>query len=267
MSTTTINLQVTQNGLLVDLASIPDLESADDVYGVKRTDSGDSVVASGTPFTHPSTGVYTYSFTDPTSPSTPEQYEYVIEYVVDGTTYNAVRLVNSASTASNILSLPVSDHYSSLSEVLRFLGDYAIEMTLEDWEQADASPVWEDIFEEVDETIDMYISQFYPRQSFLNPFLRRRATILAAHVLSQRRGNPGLYHHRMMRVYEELDMIRSGRMHVPNLTPSGDHGRPLVRNYTMQPFRLFPQRVEKFKSTGRSYPREMLAFQPYLLTY
>jgi hypothetical protein len=53
-------------------------------YGVKRNDTNAVVVADATALTKQSTGVYSYTFTDPAYGLT---YTYYVEYVYDGETY------------------------------------------------------------------------------------------------------------------------------------------------------------------------------------
>lgn len=262
MSTTTLNLTVSTNGLLSDLSSLPVLQDEGGTFGLRRIDTGEVIEASGSAFTRLALGTYQYVVTDPGPSIT---YEYVLKYVVDGTTYYSTRQAVSTNTVNNVLSIPTgSSHYSSEAEVLRLLGEYAVDAMTEDWEQADASPIWDDILEETDETIDLYIMQHYPAQSYSNVMLRRNATILAANLLCQRRNNPGLHPSRVAAVMEKLEAIRAGKFMVRGLAPIGNVG-PVVRNYVMQPIGNFPQRVETMKSTGTSYSGQRDAWMvPYL---
>lgn len=259
MSTTIINLSVYVDGLLTDLTSAV-FANAAATFGIRRIDTGASVVALNTALTHLATGTYQHSFTDPASGLS---YEYALKIVYLGTTYYYTRIIQ-AGTVSNLLTIPTSNHYSSQAEVVRYLGDAAIQLMTEDWTSDDTSPLWQDILEEVDETIDLYTTQRYPRHYFSNRFLRRKATILAIHSFSSRRGNPSLFIARANQVYSELDEIRSGRLHLPNSIPIGWTG-PVVRNYVMQPLASHPMRVETTKSTGDQYSRMDFAFEPYLL--
>lgn len=262
MSDTIINLSAYTNGLLTDLTSIA-FQSEDGTYGLKRTDTGAVVLASGATFPRIAIGTYQKTFTDPAANLT---YDYTIRIVTGGVTryYN---LISAAAPSINfVYAIPVtSTHYSSQAEVLRQLGVIAVDLMMEDWETSDASAVWSDILEEVDETIDIYITHKYPHSSFANPFLRRLGTKLACHLISGRRGNPSLYVREANLAMDKLERIRGGQLNVPNLIPIGNTG-PVVRNYRMQPI-PYPQRVEQFKSTGDSYARMQFAIDPYLLTY
>lgn len=262
--TTYINLSVSVDGLLTDLATAPTLEDAGGTYGVRRTDTGAVVVASGTSMTKLSQGTYQYSFADPATGLT---YEYSFGYTVDGTSYNAARTMPSGTSTYNTLGIPTSSHYSSEAEVMRLLGEFAIDVLTEDWSQQDSSPVWNDILDTVDEEIDMYIGQRYPSQMYSTPMLRRIATILAAHFLTQRRGNPGVYASLVARQYETLEEIRKGQRLIRGKVPLGNLA-PVVRNYIMQPIPGSPQRIEHTKSLGDNYSGERLAHPlPYLWQY
>jgi len=70
-------------GVLTDPTSIK-LSAEDGSYGVKRTDTDAVVVADNTAMNKVATGVYTYSFEDPTAGLT---YQYSVEVVYDGETY------------------------------------------------------------------------------------------------------------------------------------------------------------------------------------
>ena len=71
------------DGVLTDVTSAK-LSDPTGTYGVKRNDTDAVVVADGTAMTKQSTGVYTYTFTEPT---TDLVYTYYVEWVYDGETY------------------------------------------------------------------------------------------------------------------------------------------------------------------------------------
>lgn len=64
MSQTLLSLVSTSGGALADPVSV-ELASLDGGFGVKRTDDGSIIVASGTPMVNTETGLWTYEFTDP----------------------------------------------------------------------------------------------------------------------------------------------------------------------------------------------------------
>jgi len=263
MSTTTINLRSYVNGQSTDLTSIK-LQDGAGTYGVKRVDTGAVVVASGTSFDRLGVGVYQYVI-DPDPAAV--DYDYVIRIVTGGITYYYPRLGESDSIINHIYTIPTSSYYSSEAEVMRLLGEGATYLMTEDWEHIDKSPVWENILSYVDETIDQRVGQKYAHAELLeNPYIRRRATILAAHMLSSRRGNPSLYIRERDVIMEELDQIRSGRFHVMGAVPRG-RSAPTVRNYVIQPTGYHPQRVIGSKSTGSQYSGMDRAWEPYMMIY
>jgi hypothetical protein len=260
MSDTVINLSAYTDGLLTDLTSLTFSDEAA-TYGLKRTDTGATVLAAGASFPRLALGTYQKTFADPAASLT---YEYTLKVVTGGTTYYYNR-ITLAGTISHILTIPTSSHYSSQSEVARQLGNMAIQLMMEDWESNDTSPVWDDILEEVDETIDFHIEHKYPRRSFTNTFLRRLATKLACSLISARRGNPGLYVREANAALNKLELIRAGEVNIPgSIAPNYETGAH-VRNYVMQPFIHHPMRVETTKSTGNQYPGMDFAFEPYLI--
>jgi hypothetical protein len=80
MSQTTIEAKFYVAGVLSDVTSAT-LSDAAGAYGVRRSDTGAVVVADATAMTHAATGVYQYSFEDP---SYDLIYEYAIEFLRNG---------------------------------------------------------------------------------------------------------------------------------------------------------------------------------------
>ena len=101
MSTTFMSVQFKPAGVLTN-ATTAVLSDATGTYGIKRNDTSAVVVADGTALLNPSTGVYTYSFTDPASDLT---YTYAVEFVYLGITYRATGNLTGGATASEPISL------------------------------------------------------------------------------------------------------------------------------------------------------------------
>ena len=80
----TINKTFRLDDTLTDMTTVK-LSDSTGTYGVKRNDTDAVVVADGTAMTKSSTGVYTYTFTDPADDLT---YTYVLEVVYGGETYH-----------------------------------------------------------------------------------------------------------------------------------------------------------------------------------
>lgn len=261
MANTVINLRVTVNGALTDLDAPPTFTSTNNFFGIKETTTDTVAVIDQTPMTKKSTGEYTYTFTDVDEA---QEYEYSFLTSFENETKTFSGKILPGTTNWN-LSVPSVQYFSSETEVIRMLGKFGVELIMED--VGNQAYIWEEVLGYVDETIYQYIAQQYdPELHKTNRFLRRRATILAAHYLSQRRGNPALYLREATQIREEMEALRSGRIHIPNSVPRGNLG-PVVRNYVMQPSRHFPQRVQSYKSTGDKYPSEKISYEPYLFIY
>lgn len=263
MSVTEITLSLTSNGSPVT-PSVVQFNDSSGTKGVVRTDTQVNVVNPNENFVLKSTGVYGFSWTDPSGFAA--QYEANIKVTYEGETNYYVTLFSKGTLRAGI-SYPSSSYFSSETEVLRLLGKFGIEMAMEGWTSGSKADVWRDILTYVDETFDLHLNQIYDTTTIKsNPYLRRRATILAAHYLSQIKGNPSLYLREATKIYDELNDIRSGKYFVPGSRPIGNLG-PVVRNYVSQPDSQFHQRIQKHKSTGSSYPGEKFAVEPYWMTY
>ena len=263
MSVTTLTFVARINGALVDVDSIT-LADQTDNYGVRRLDNLDLVVAKDTALTRSSLGNYSYSFTDPEPGLT---YEYTVKVVYSNTTYYFNRRTSSADV-TNLISIPTYSHYTSQAEIYRILGEYAVELMFDDYSGDDKGYMWEDILDDVDETIKMYVMQHYdPATLYTNTWVRRQATILGANVISQRRGNAELYHSRKEKVYELFQSVRAGHHRIPGATVRHWMG-PAWRNYSIQGrFWTHPSRVDSTKSNKQDYPGMDIAVQPYMYTH
>jgi hypothetical protein len=208
------------------------------------------VVAAGTAIPRISLGTYVYEFEEPEPSLT---YEYTVKVVYNSTTYYFNRYT-SAQSVSALIAIPSTTHYTSQAEVLRVLGEYAVDLMLDDYESEDKGYIWNDFLTTADETIKMYVMQHYdPDTLYSVSWVRRRAAYLVCNLLSQRRGNNPLYHAMVERTYDELNMIRDGRFRIPDATVRHYQG-PMWRNYILQN-RFFnrPVRVNREKSNPHSY--------------
>jgi hypothetical protein len=256
---TTINFNSYINGLATDVTSV-ELESSDATYGLKRIDTQASVQAPGTDVPRIATGQYQLVFADPDPDLT---YDYAIKVVYSGSTYYYPRVAAGGATLNHIYTIPTQSYYSSEAEVMRLLGERSIAMMMEDWESTDKSAVWNQLLQTVDANIDQFITQHYRRSAVIsNTWVRTNATFMTAHLLSLRRGNPGVYLRANEEAYERLNDIRNGRLHIPGAAPLGRQA-PVVRNYRMQNFMHHPVRVIESKSTGAVYEGTSYAFEPF----
>lgn len=256
-----IRLRTYVNGALIDpTGSLVETGNPGNDYGVQRLDTFADVVDSQEAFTRLSIGYYRLVFSDPAENL---DYRWGAHFTYAGTVYYVEAEMVAGIQTTTVISPNITSHYTSQAEVLRVMGVTANELLIEDTESKDL--VWEDLLDEADDTIKMYVNQHYDTSTlYTSKWVRRKATTLVAGLLSQRRGNPGLYGSRIERVYDELMMIRDGRMHIPDKKPKSFQG-PVVRNYIMQNrFLTHPLRVDSTKSTGDSYANEDIALEPYI---
>lgn len=113
MSQTTISFALMKIGVLYDATSVtfqspPGVSPA---IGLIRTDNSQSVIPPGTPFIHDSTGLYHYTFDDPTPGL---QYNFWRQVVVDGET-----LFDNASESANVPT-PTSPYWTWTQFTNRF---------------------------------------------------------------------------------------------------------------------------------------------------
>lgn len=95
MSVTFLTAEFRPSGVLTN-ATTAKLSDATGAYGIKRNDTGAVVVADGTSLLNPSTGVYTYSFTDPAQDLV---YTYALEFVHNGITYRITGQLTGGTSA------------------------------------------------------------------------------------------------------------------------------------------------------------------------
>lgn len=121
-------------GVLTDADSVV-LRDPTGAFGIKRTDTGAIVTAAGTAFTHISTGVYEFTFTEPAAGL---QYEYWIERVYNGETKRTRQFLDTSTgdgtDSGGVPSAPAN--YVTLGIQQVACGDVDLEAFLET--QADA---------------------------------------------------------------------------------------------------------------------------------
>jgi hypothetical protein len=261
--TMNITLTVYSNGALVDPTSV-ELEDSTDTFGVRRTDNQALVVSPGTAMTMQSKGVYTHSFAEPVVGIF---YEYEFKVVWNGVSYYRNYTTSALNTTNTVILPDTSSYYSSQAEVYYLIGTTAADLLEDDIAAGDRYLMWNDILDSVTSQFNLYLHQNYEQSVLLtNNWIRRRATMMATHLLSHRRGNPPHYVDELDRVYRELDEIRAGRLTLPNVPERGYFG-PVVRNYQLESYRRrHPLRVEATTSTGQNYAGEDTAWEhPYWL--
>jgi hypothetical protein len=123
MSSVVLEEKFTIDGVLTDVTSVK-LSDPTVTFGVKRNDTGDTVVKDDTVMPKVSTGVYRYTFTEPAAGLT---YTYWVEWVYAGETYHDEHTIAGAVAATGIctlsdikdrLGIVVTDYDAAISRII-----------------------------------------------------------------------------------------------------------------------------------------------------
>lgn len=108
--------------------------------------------------------------------------------------------------------------------------------------------------------IDLYCQNYYnPSDLSKSEWVFRRCTWIAAHFLTERRGNPGYFLEQYTKSVEWLEKIQSGLFQIPRIPMSSDL-RPALSNYVVDDrFPIAKIRVETFISNGGTYANQQQA--------
>ena len=139
------------------------------------------------------------------------------------------------------------DLYTSEAEIVALFGQSAVDMRIDD----DDTGV---ILEATDEVNLRLQGRYAPADLASSLWVRRAASTIAAHLLSQRRGNPGQYLDAHDRVMAHLDRIMDYKAHVPRLATRHPE-TPGATNVVVDD--LWSQRklrAEQSASTGQDGP-------------
>lgn len=149
--------------------------------------------------------------------------------------------------------------YTSLDEIRLFLGPKGVDLRLDDLNNPNSAIAR--ILSYVDGTINRYLDQIYDRTNLVGvAWVRDRATVLACNLLSQRRGNDGLFNDEVTRIHEELADIRAGNTFVPaakvntQQVPSVRAQQVNLNDWT------HPLQTDQEFSTGGGYDGEHVGF-------
>lgn len=154
--------------------------------------------------------------------------------------------------------------YTSQDEIKRLFSECGIDLSYDDATTAEKADILTEAISYATEYIDQYIYPFYdPTLSCTSHWVRRRATFLAAWYLSQRRGNPSLFSDMVLKIDQELEMVKNGSIMIPRIAARYVRG-PSLSNYLIDDLRHYQNKHRKQKSlsVGESYPEEMPAREP-----
>jgi phage gp36-like protein len=111
--------------------------------------------------------------------------------------------------------------YTSQDEVDRLISSSGASGWLDDLSNVDVATYYNEIVQDATGTVNQYLEKLYnPIDMQNSPWVRRRATYIAAYHLTKRRGDPGLYGEDYDRVLDELQMASEGIIQIPGLAYS-----------------------------------------------
>ena len=120
---------------------------------------------------------------------------------------------------------------TSQAEMERLSGAEAILTRLDDDEDdvVDTDSINDIMLEATDEVLMFCESRYNTSDLIQNRWVRRAATTIAVHLLSQRMGNSDQYSTAFSRIEDRLKSIVEGRFSIPRLTTAQDE-RPAMSN-------------------------------------
>lgn len=145
--------------------------------------------------------------------------------------------------------------FTSEAEILRMLGDDGYDAYLTDLSASDRSAFLDDVINYATSLIATSTQEYYYDGNISSDqMVRTNATIIACHLISERRGNASLWEGRMERIMEWLAGIKIGSIHLPGQEVMAPDV-PVIRNYGVNFNSHNRILVDKDLSTG-SYPNE-----------
>lgn len=163
--------------------------------------------------------------------------------------------------------------FTTIEEIERLFSEVGVELRLDDG--SDTAPtllvpsplykgtIIDEIISDASEFIWQYTwTRYLETQLTNNKWVRRRATYIACHFLSMRRGNPGQFIDRFELIKEELQLVYSEILHIPDATVSVS-SKPVISNHVIDNRGYGPvQRVTR-DSTGGYTGQRTTDANPY----
>jgi phage gp36-like protein len=116
----------------------------------------------------------------------------------------------------NIPGLRVQHLYTSVPEMHRVISSVGRVLWTDD--EDDDEQVLLEVIEDATTTMDSYLYRLHDAEDLKKSvWVRRRATVMACHYLTQRRGDPGLFSDRMFSIQEELQAVLEGLIQIPDM--------------------------------------------------
>jgi hypothetical protein len=157
--------------------------------------------------------------------------------------------------------------YTSQAEIERIMSKKSAELYVDDIGTgiADEPEIWDDAINQATDTINIYAQAFYAEEIlFTSSWVRRVATWIAAHLISRRRGNPGVYAEEYYEYLALLERIRKGEIQIPSIAQKAT-SIPSGTNYTIDDrYSSNKLRVQENTSVETDSPHRDISAWPFL---
>lgn len=126
-------------------------------------------------------------------------------------------IVSGAGGTDGLYGTRLTYTYTTEVEIRRLISSTGADQWVDDI-PTDYDDYFVEVIEDATSTINQYLEKFYSPADMTNsPWVRRRATYIAAYHLTKRRGDPGLYGDDYQRIIGELQEANEGIIQVPGL--------------------------------------------------
>jgi phage gp36-like protein len=141
--------------------------------------------------------------------------------------------------------------YTTREKIQRLMGEDYERLVLQSLTELGQDETFVDeIIAEVDGTINMYAGNVYAAADLLtSPWVQRKATWMACHLLSRSKGNPGNFLDEYDEAMEQLERILAGNLQIPGIARL--EGAPATMQTPMvdNRFRGYRDRIDTEHST------------------
>jgi hypothetical protein len=152
--------------------------------------------------------------------------------------------------------------YTSKEAVEQLYGSAGKQAIVQDMSSTNLTEWWVVILSDATDKINQYCLPFYEDSDlYTSRWVHVRATWIAAHFLSQRRGNPGLFSNRYEEIISELEMVLAGIIQIPNLPTRNDFVPGMSNLVVDDHFQISKVRVQPFISVGGTYGNQQIAYR------
>ena len=152
--------------------------------------------------------------------------------------------------------------YTSQTEIERLMSQLSAELYVDDTGigQATDPLIWTDVIYQATDTVNIYAQKFYGEDVLAHSsWVHRIATWIAAHFLTQRRGNPGTYSSYYDEAIALLERVANGSLQIPRTAIRGAV-IPSMSNFTIDDrFPINKIRVQPSTSVGGTSTEQDLA--------